>query len=156
MGIPPVLTWDKGIRPSGRMGVPPIRKDVDTPYQEGWGCPLWRRKRIPTCQPDGVPSPPKCEQTHTCENSTFPHPWDAGGKNVIDIISKYHACMTCWRKVMTAETNKNMGIVGTILPICWAYWRYVHPVQGLQSSYNIWIRKVDTVLIPKAPLRIPL
>ena len=29
----------------------------------------------------GVPPPPRCGQTDTCENSSFPHHSDAGGKN---------------------------------------------------------------------------
>ena len=96
----PVLTWNGGTpcpdlgwgtlpRPdlgwvytlSGRMGLLPVRKDGVNPQQEGWRYPYQEGRgtyHLPH-QLVGVPLM-KCEQTHTCENSTFPHPSDAGGK----------------------------------------------------------------------------
>ena len=56
-------TWD---------GVPPPRPGMEYP-------PCWL---------DGVP-PPKCEQTDTCENSTFPHTLYVGGNYQI-ILEKCH------------------------------------------------------------------
>ena len=32
--------------------------------------------------PGGYPPPPWCGQTDACENSTFPHPLDAGGNDL--------------------------------------------------------------------------
>ena len=86
-GVPPVLTWEggtpsrpgKGIPPIGKDGVPPLGRmgypcqEGTTPSQwEGWGYP-------PSLARWAYPSPCRCEQTDTCENSIFPHPSDAGG-----------------------------------------------------------------------------
>ena len=59
MGYP--LSGRMGYLPLGRMGYPPVGKDGATPINHF-----------------GVP-PLQCEQTDTCENSTFPHPSDSGG-----------------------------------------------------------------------------
>ena len=54
---------------------PPIGKDGVLPHQEGWDTdPPPGRMGYP-CQEGWVPP------STTCENSTFPHSWDAGGKN---------------------------------------------------------------------------
>ena len=86
--LSPVLAWDR-LPPCPDLGLgPPIEKDgsnLPQPGEEGWG--------YPQLGPDGVP-PPSCEQTHrqTCENITFPHPLDAGGKDrkVARILQKVH------------------------------------------------------------------
>ena len=63
-----------GYLPSARMGYPPVGKDGGTPPVS------WM----------GVPSP-KCEQTDTCENSTFPIPseWYFGISSVVVLLSEW-------------------------------------------------------------------
>ena len=88
-GYPSVLIWD---------GVP--LSDL------GWGCPpSWLRMVVPPVGKDGVPPirkdggtypisqmgyPPKCGQTDTCENSTFPFPRNAGGNYLLWALNPHN------------------------------------------------------------------
>ena len=69
------------------MGVPHPDLGWDTPRHDGLGTPIrkdgvppiWKYGGTPVSQM-GVYIPAKCEQTHTCINSTFLHHSDVGGK----------------------------------------------------------------------------
>ena len=53
---------------------------------------------------DGVP--PGCEQTDACENSTFPHPSDAGGNNLLNNLKQNPNCHTTTIVVSSCECLK--------------------------------------------------
>ena len=55
--VPPIQSWE-GVPPISWMGYPHIQ--------------TWE---------GGIPPPPRCEQTDTCENSTFPRTTYMGGNN---------------------------------------------------------------------------
>ena len=84
-GCTPVLGWTgdrTGVSPpwaglsigpvTGRGYSPPPGKDLGPETMKGPR--TWDQRPWGTL-------PPPCGQTHTCENSTFPHPSDAGGDN---------------------------------------------------------------------------
>ena len=91
-GVPPPVLMGGELPPSspvGGGGVTPIQSP------DRWGTPAltpphpdlgWKYRPIPTgrmgvlpCQLDGGTPSSWNVNTHTCENSTFPHPSDAGG-----------------------------------------------------------------------------
>ena len=95
-GVPPTFTWD-GVPPISWMGYPshldwdgvphldlgwehpPPRPGMGYPPSAGWGTPTWTGDRGTPPVVVWMGHPPKCEQTDTCENSTFPRTSYAGG-----------------------------------------------------------------------------
>ena len=77
-GIPPFQVWTGStLHPDLGRSIP-IGKDGETPHQEGWEYPPIIQKGVP---PEMLTDP--------CENSTFPHPLDAGGNN--HVIVRYQS-----------------------------------------------------------------
>ena len=85
----PTLTWEGGnlLHWSGRgypnpdlEGATPVRKDGVPPMRKDGGTLPSGRMGVPPHQWMGVPPPWTDTQTEMCENITFPHPSDAGGK----------------------------------------------------------------------------
>ena len=91
-GTPPGQTWD-GVPPSYpdlRWGTPPyIDLGLSNPLpRPGLGYP-------PSTQTwDGVSPPPEMWTDKQTENSTFPHPSDAGGKNPVK-LKKFWSVVGC-------------------------------------------------------------
>ena len=78
--FPALNLCDKAIllhNPYLRWGNPPHSKGWGTPCLEGYGYPWLARMGYPLSAAWGTPSS-KCEQTDTCENSTFPIPSECG------------------------------------------------------------------------------
>ena len=130
-GVPPVLILDgvspwqqDRLTPHQQNGVPPCRPIMGYPsISAEWGIPV---SRMGTLHPDlgwgtsrqqdrvppldlgwGAPTPiqtwdgvplHKCEQT---ENITFPHPSDAGSKNLTKMIAQFSdGCSNCRIKIL--------------------------------------------------------
>ena len=74
---PPARPGMGSPRPDLGWGNPPPKPDL------GWGIPPWPRPGT------GYPPPLQVWTDKQTENSTFPHPLDAGGKNAISLIRIY-------------------------------------------------------------------
>ena len=95
-GGTPIPSWEGGYPLSGRMGYSPSARSGIPPVLtwEGGTTPSLPGKGVPPVSKYGVP-PLKCEETHTCGNSTFPHTSYAGGNQKTRMLISIVSCFIC-------------------------------------------------------------
>ena len=85
----------------------------------------------------GVP-PPRCGQTHACENSTFLHPSDVGGKKLrwpdVPVLYRDLGGCSCWS--CCAYVNVFLGLRGTALTTGAALCAGLHTVPPKPKNDN--------------------